>query len=155
MAGRCDLMFDNITSDGLGHLILQEDVGNTAHNGTVWQYDIATDSLKLLLQHDAARFGNIGVPPVAPFSIDEESSGVIPAFDTIGAGWFLLDVQAHYSLGGALVEGGQLLAFYNPDSDSTPQPVVPEAPYPAIFAVSALALIGGAVIVRKRTTILR
>jgi hypothetical protein len=50
-------------------------------------------------------------------TIDEESSGIIDAEDLLGPGWFLFDVQAHYSIAGALVQGGQLLALYNPDSD--------------------------------------
>jgi hypothetical protein len=45
---------------------------------------------------------------------DEESSGIIDASDILGEGWFLLDVQAHYSLAGELVEGGQLLALHYP-----------------------------------------
>jgi Bacterial protein of unknown function (DUF839) len=143
-------MFDNLTHDGLGHLILQEDPGNQGHLAKVWQYDIATDTLTLLLKHDPARFGEVGVPATAPFSQDEESSGVIPAFDILGPGWFLLDVQAHYNAGTTLVEGGQLLAFYNPDSDNSPEPVVPEAPYAVILAVSALAVLGGAAAFRKR-----
>lgn len=147
-------MLDNMTSDGLGHLILQEDPGNAAHNAKVWQYDIATDTLKLLLKSDVARFGDTpAVPATSPFNLDEETSGVIPAFDTLGQGWFLLNVQAHYAITGELVEGGQMLAFYNPDSDNTPSPVVPEVPFAPILAVSALALLGGAVIVRRRTTL--
>jgi len=109
-------MFDNMTMDLYGHILIQEDVGNQQHLGKIWQYDIATDTLKLIAQHDPARFGNIGVPAVAPFNQDEESSGIIDAQDILGAGWFLLDVQAHYSIPGELVEGGQLLAFFNPDT---------------------------------------
>ncbi|QSV55496.1 MAG: hypothetical protein HEP80_18095 [Dolichospermum sp. UKL201] len=41
-------MFDNMTVDKYGHILLQEDVGGAAHNGKIWQYDIATDTLKLL-----------------------------------------------------------------------------------------------------------
>ena len=50
----------------------------------------------------------------APGSTNEESSGIIEAFDLLGAGWYLLDVQAHYALPGdpEIVEGGQLLAMY-------------------------------------------
>jgi Ca2+-binding RTX toxin-like protein len=116
-------MFDNITFDKYGHIILLEDVGNAAHNGKVWQYDIATDSLKLIAKHDPARFGDIIVgnpstivPATAPFTQDEETSGVIDVQDTFSAGWFLLDDQAHYPNTTELVEGGQLMALYNPDT---------------------------------------
>lgn len=113
-------MMDNLTADGRGHVILQEDVGGQAHNGKIWQYDLATDSLKLLLRHDPARFGDLNRPPSAPYTNDEESSGIFPAFDILGPGWFLLDVQAHYPTDAETVEGGQLLAIYNPDSAGTP-----------------------------------
>ncbi|BAY63876.1 CHU large protein [Calothrix brevissima NIES-22] len=109
-------MFDNMTIDKYGHILLQEDTGNAAHNAKVWQYDIATDTLKLLAKHDPARFGDIGVAATAPFNVDEESSGIIDAQDILGPGWFLLDTQAHYAITGELVEGGQLQALFNPDT---------------------------------------
>ncbi|MEH1865488.1 MAG: esterase-like activity of phytase family protein [Nostoc sp.] len=109
-------MFDNMTVDKYGHILLQEDVGNAAHNGKIWQYDIATDTLKLLAKHDPARFGDIGVAATTPFTQDEESSGIIDAQDILGPGWFLLDTQAHYAITGELVEGGQLQALFNPDT---------------------------------------
>jgi len=111
-------MFDNISIDKYGHITLLEDVGNAAHNGKIWQYDIATDSLKLLAQHDPARFGDVGVAATLPFSQDEETSGVIDMQSILGAGWSLLVDQAHYSTGisADLVEGGQLLAMFNSDT---------------------------------------
>ncbi|MBG1265597.1 esterase-like activity of phytase family protein [Nostoc sp. WHI] len=109
-------MFDNLTIDRYGHILLQEDVGNNAHNGKIWQYDIATDTLKVLAKHDPARFGDIGVAATLPFSQDEESSGIIDAQDILGPGWFLLDTQAHYNIPGELVQGGQLQALFNPDT---------------------------------------
>jgi RTX calcium-binding nonapeptide repeat (4 copies)/Calx-beta domain len=109
-------MFDNVTVDKYGHVLLQEDVGSSAHNSKIWQYDIATDTLKLLAKHDPARFGDIGVAATAPFNINEESSGIIDAQDVLGPGWFLLDTQAHYNISGELVEGGQLQALFNPDT---------------------------------------
>ncbi len=110
-------MFDNMTIDKYGHILLQEDVGNTTHNGKIWQYDIATDTLKLLAKHDPSRFGDIGVAATAPFTVDEESSGIIDAQDILGQGWFLLDTQAHYTNADTtLVEGGQLQALFNPDT---------------------------------------
>ncbi|MEE3715131.1 esterase-like activity of phytase family protein [Tumidithrix elongata RA019] len=109
-------MFDNMAVDKYGHILLLEDVGNAAHNGKVWQYDIATDSLKMLAKHDPARFGDIGVSPTAPFTQDEEASGIIDAQDILGPGWFFVDTQAHYTITGELVEGGQLQALFNPDT---------------------------------------
>ena len=114
VGGRKVNMLDNIAIDRTGRILIQEDTGGAAHNAKIWEYDIATDSLTLLAQHDPARFGDIGVPATAPFTTDEESSGIVDASDVLGPGWFLLSDMAHYPLGGDLVEGGQLLALYAP-----------------------------------------
>jgi phosphodiesterase/alkaline phosphatase D-like protein len=115
-------MLDNMGIDRYGHIILNEDVGGAAHNGKIWQYDIASDRLTQLAKFDPARFGDVAAgvvaPATAPFTNDEESSGTIDMQEILGAGWFLLDAQAHYPIAAttdpALVEGGQLLALYNP-----------------------------------------
>ncbi len=107
-------MFDNMTVNHDGQILIQEDVGGQQHLGKVWLYDIDTDTLTEIAKHDPARFGNIGVPAVAPFNQDEESSGIIDASNVLGKGWYLLDVQAHYGITGELVEGGQLVAMYVP-----------------------------------------
>ncbi len=109
-------MLDNMAIDNFGHILLLEDVGNAAHNGKVWQYTIATDNLKMIAQHDSSRFGDIGRPATAPFNVDEETSGIIDVSDILGAGMFLTSDQAHYLLPNPYVEGGQLLALFNPDS---------------------------------------
>ncbi len=106
-------MLDNMTIDNYGHIILQEDVGNNAHIGKVWQYTIATDSLKLLGQHDTLRFIT-GAPNY--LTQDEEASGVIDAQSILGPGYFLMVDQAHYSIPGDAYEGGQLLTMFNPDT---------------------------------------
>jgi Alkaline phosphatase PhoX len=107
-------MFDNMTINRRGHVLLQEDVGAQEHPGKIWQYDIATGVLTEVARHDPERFGDIGVPATSPFNQDEESSGIIDVSSILGEGWYLLDVQAHYPLGGELVEGGQLLALHIP-----------------------------------------
>ncbi len=106
-------MMDNITLDKFGHVYALEDVGSQDHLGRVLRYDIATDSLSFIAQHDAAKFS----PGGAEFlTRDEEASGVIDASDILGQGWFLLDVQAHYATDAETVEGGQLLAMFDPES---------------------------------------
>jgi hypothetical protein len=107
-------MFDNIAIDHWGHVLLLEDVGNNAHNGKVWQYTIATDQLVQIAHHDVARFGDIGIAATAPYNQDEETSGIIDMQEILGAGYFLLDDQAHYSIPGDAVEGGQLILLFNP-----------------------------------------
>jgi len=117
-------MFDNISIDKSGRITLLEDVGNAEHNGKIWQYDTATGALKLLAQHDPARFGDVGIPATAPFTVDEETSGVIDMQSILGPGWSLLVDQAHYTSGipADLVEGGQLLALFNKDVYNAYQP---------------------------------
>jgi uncharacterized repeat protein (TIGR03803 family) len=106
-------MLDNMTIDNSGHILLVEDVGNNAHLGKVWQYTMATDELKQVGVHDPTRFLNGGVNFLTQ---DEEASGILDVQNILGPGMFLTDVQAHNSLPGEFVEGGQLLAYYNPDS---------------------------------------
>ena len=108
-------MFDNITVNAQGKVILLEDVGNNAHLGKVWQYDPSTDALSQLAQHDPALFNpNLNGPGVHGPSFltqDEEASGVIDVSHILGSAGenvYLVDTQAHYSIPGALVEGGQL-----------------------------------------------
>lgn len=110
-------MFDNITIDSNGHVLIQEDPGNQPYLARIWQYTIASDALTVIAQLDPARFQPGTASPL--LTQDEESSGIVDASASIGPGWFLLDVQAHYPNGLLLVEGGQLLALYNPDSDWT------------------------------------
>jgi hypothetical protein len=105
-------MFDNMTVNKNGTVFLQEDVGNQAHNGKIFSYNIDRNLLQVVAKHDPARFGDIGLAATAPYNQDEESSGILPMEDILGDGWYLLDVQAHYSIAGELVEGGQLVAMH-------------------------------------------
>lgn len=105
------LMLDNLAIDARGHIMLVEDVGNNAHVGQVFRYNIASDTLTTVAQHDLNRF----VSGASAFlTQDEEASGIIDATAVLGAGWWLVDVQAHYAQPGELVEGGQYLAIYDP-----------------------------------------
>jgi len=104
-------MFDNITITPRGSIFLQEDPGNQAHLAKVWRYSIASGAFEMVAQHDPARF----LPGASGFlTQDEESSGIIQVYDILGEGWLLCDVQAHYSIAGELVEGGQILAIHFP-----------------------------------------
>jgi hypothetical protein len=102
-------MFDNITVDR-GKVLLVEDVGNQPYLGGAWVYDIAIGNLTRVAAHDPSRF-----MPGAPgfLTQDEEMSGIIPA-PFLGAGKYLVDVQAHYNITGELVQGGQLLELKVP-----------------------------------------
>jgi hypothetical protein len=53
--------------------------------------------------------------PVSGFGQDEESCGIIDVTSMLGGGEklaFLFNTQAHYTMDGELVEGGQLMAMY-------------------------------------------
>jgi hypothetical protein len=102
-------MFDNITVDR-GKVLLVEDVGNQPYLGGAWVYDISSGDLTRVARHDPNRFA-----PGAPgfLTQDEEMSGIIPA-PFLGAGKYLVDVQAHYNITGELVQGGQLLELKVP-----------------------------------------
>ena len=72
-----------------------------------------------VLQSDPQRFA---APPLAPFNVDEESSGIIEVTDIVktatwfeaGRRYFLADLQAHYAIPGEFVEGGQLYLIASP-----------------------------------------
>ncbi|QOV87691.1 alkaline phosphatase PhoX [Humisphaera borealis] len=119
-------MMDNIGVDKDGNVIIVEDVGGNAHNGKIARYNPTTGNVEILAKHDTARFGDIGTGATAPFSNDEEFSGVIDVTDIMSDSllrnglsderWYLFDDQAHYGAGTtAQVEGGQLLIMAVPE----------------------------------------
>jgi hypothetical protein len=105
--------FDNITVDGKGFVLVQEDPGNSAYIAKTWKIDPAAASAVQLAESDRSRFLS-GVPGF--LTQDEESSGIIDVTHIVaGAKWaepfrryYLADMQAHYANGPELVEGGQL-----------------------------------------------
>ncbi|MEI6713163.1 MAG: esterase-like activity of phytase family protein [Verrucomicrobiota bacterium] len=129
-------MWDNLTVNGDGKLLLQEDPGNSAHNAKVWMYDPVTKALTVLLQHDPARFGSATLAHTAPFNVDEESSGIIEVTD-LGVGapkaserTYLLAQQAHTTdftgISGSateLVERGQIVLMRQSTNVATAQTV--------------------------------
>lgn len=114
-------MMDNmcVTNDGR-FVLIQEDAGPNNRLGRLWLYDIASDLVTEVGISDAARFST-GAPGF--LTNDEETSGIIDASDILGQGWFLLNMQAHYAIGTStqeLVEGGQVMALYIPQTVPTP-----------------------------------
>jgi Bacterial protein of unknown function (DUF839) len=81
-------MLDNMTVDGDGNLIIQEDPGNQAHLARIWKYFPRNDALVEIAKHDPARFGDRNgqrtTPATPPFNADEESSGVIEITQVLG-----------------------------------------------------------------------
>jgi hypothetical protein len=106
-------MMDNLTVDANGRrLIIQEDPGNQAHIAAIWSYEVASDTLTKVAQHDPNRFV---VGGSAFITQDEESSGIIDMSAILGRGWYLGDTQAHRSNPDPeLVEYGQMWALNVP-----------------------------------------
>jgi hypothetical protein len=138
-------MADNMTAvtgrDGVTRLLIQEDVGGNARLGRMWLYDTALDSLLEVGISDIRLYGSTswaetGSMVTNPLTIDEEVSGIIPA-PWLGDGWFLQNMQAHYNIAGELVQGGQVMAVYIPQTIPTP-------------AGAALLGLGGLVAIRRR-----
>jgi len=104
-------MFDNMTIDRRGRIVLQEDVGGNDRLGRIYVYGIDSGKLELVAQHNPKFFkpGESGF-----ITNDEESSGVIDASRILGDGWFLITVQNHAPspLDPELAEGGQFVALY-------------------------------------------
>ena len=112
---------DNITIDGNGNLLIQEDPGNNVALARIVAYRISDGARGVLAQFDEAGFGWRGAklpngnPVLEPDQItfDEESSGIIDAHDVVGPRWFLFDAQVHRaSPDPELVQDGQMLALH-------------------------------------------
>ena len=88
-------MFDNMTVNRGGRAVIVEDVGGQAYLGGVWVYDIATGGF------DEGRPARPGPLHDRRCGIPHQGRGVVrassppPSWD---AGWYLLDVQAHYAI---------------------------------------------------------
>jgi hypothetical protein len=104
------VMMDNICIlPNDGGILIQEDPGNAERLAKIWHYDTLTGQLTMLAEADAKVFGNGGS---AFQTRDEESSGIIDASEILGPGWVLFAVQSHLTIGGELVERGQLIAMH-------------------------------------------
>jgi hypothetical protein len=102
--------FDNITVAANGDVLIQEDPGNASYIAKTWSYRPSTGVATQILESDRTRFLTAGTPGF--LTQDEESSGIIDVTDVLGKNdgqrYFLGVMQAHYSITGELVEGGQL-----------------------------------------------
>jgi hypothetical protein len=115
--------FDNITVDGDGNVIVQEDPGNTPYIAKTWKIDPVARTAVQILESDRARF-SFDAPN--GLTDDEENSGVIEVTDIVknanwyeaGRRYYLGNMQAHYSIPGELVEGGQLYLVASPRTNA-------------------------------------
>ncbi len=117
--------FDNITVDGDGNVIVQEDPGNSSYIAKTWKVDPATGAAVQIFESDRARF----LPGAAGFlTQDEENSGVIEVTDMVrnanwyedGRRYYLGNMQAHYDIPGELVQGGQVYLMASPKMSAAP-----------------------------------
>ena len=113
-------MLDNMTVDRYGRVLINEDPGNNPLQSRIWSYDIDSDSLTQLTAQKQSH-GPEANPAYPGYTTnDEETSGIIPADDVLGKGWYLVDSQIHESVfpnatdRQKLVEKGQLSALYYP-----------------------------------------
>ena len=112
-------MMDNIGINSNGQIFIQEDPGNQSYLSKMYRYDIATDILTTVAEHDPARFVTGGASFLTQ---DEESSGIIDVSSILGANTYLFVDQAHYSIPGELAEGGQVLVMkVNPSTVGLPK----------------------------------
>jgi len=110
-------MIDNITMDGTGTLLLQEDPGNNIHNAKIWKFHPQTKKLEILAQFDENLFGDYRTAHTDRITKNEESSGIIDITDILnradGRRYFLIAVQKHTADTSIdapqIVSGGQLV----------------------------------------------
>ena len=100
-------MLDNMAPASNGkQLILNEDPGNNAYLASVYSYNLRSDQLTKVAEHDPNRFTEGGTQFL---TIDEESSGTIDVSRFFGRGTYLITTQVHQVLSDPeLVENGQL-----------------------------------------------
>lgn len=109
------VMMDNLTVDPWGRILIQEDPGNNRRLARIWLYDIDRDEIKEIAEANPRFFKKDQNNPQDFITENEESTGIVQAFDTLGKGWYLLNVQVHASYpDSGIVEQGQFLAMYVP-----------------------------------------
>lgn len=110
-------MFDNITVNANGDVLLQEDPGNQNYLARLWQFDSSSSQLIEVAKHNPALFDpNYAGSDKNFLTRDEESSGIIDLAHILGNGYYLVNIQAHYNFPATgateeLVQGGQLLVM--------------------------------------------
>jgi hypothetical protein len=111
--GQTARSFDNMTMDGSGRAVVQEDPGNSGYIAKTWRINPFNGEAEQILESDRSRFV-AGQPGF--LTQDEESSGIIEITDLVrhakwfqrGHRYYLADMQAHRSLPAPSVEDGQL-----------------------------------------------
>ncbi|MES2679360.1 MAG: choice-of-anchor D domain-containing protein [Bacteroidota bacterium] len=109
-------MLDNVGFDNSGHLMLQEDPGGQTYLARIWEYNVNTDVLVPIAEHDPSRF----ITSATNFMTqDEESAGIVDVQSILGPGKFLFVDQAHFGIPVPVVEGGQILMLHSANTASS------------------------------------
>lgn len=119
--GQVARSFDNMTVDGDGNILIQEDPGGSDYIAKTWKFNPTTGEAVQIFESDRDRF-----LPGAPnfLTRDEENSGVIEVTDIVasanwyepGRRYYLTNTQAHYNIvdDPELVQGGQVQMIVSP-----------------------------------------
>jgi hypothetical protein len=117
--GQTARSYDNLTVDGDGFVLVQEDPGGSSYIAKTWRINGSTGAAVQILESDRPRF-----TPGSPFFVtqDEESSGIIEVTHILqhanwyeeGRRYFLADMQVHNTLPAPLLQGGQLYLVISP-----------------------------------------
>ena len=86
---------DNMTMDGYGNILIQEDPGLNDHLARILAYRVSDGAIGVVARFDEALFGTGATADPARLTTDEESSGIIDAESLLGVGTFLFDAQVH------------------------------------------------------------
>jgi hypothetical protein len=114
--------FDNMVVDGEGNILIQEDPGGSDYIAKTWKFNPVTGVAVQIFENDRDRF----LPDAPNFlTRDEENSGVIDVTGIVananwyeaGRRYYLANTQAHYSIPGELVQGGQVQMIVSPKGD--------------------------------------
>lgn len=120
--GRAARSFDNMVVDGVGNILIQEDPGSASYVAKTWKINPDTREAVQIFENDRSRFVAGGANYLTE---DEENSGVIDVTDIVananwyeaGRRYYLTNTQAHYSIPGEQVQGGQLQLIASPKVD--------------------------------------
>jgi hypothetical protein len=119
-------MRDNITVDAHDRGLINDDPGNDPIASRIRSYEIKSGMLRELAVQKQAHGPQTNPAYTTYATGNEEISGIIPADDILGEGWYLFDSQIHEVPAGQfpnpldkqkLVEKGQLMALYYPAGD--------------------------------------
>ena len=129
------VMFDNLTVAKDGSILLQEDPGGNDRLAKIWRYDLTSDKLVELAQHDPNLFTGAN-----KITNDEESSGIVditpflattPGYDTNRFSYFVVADQIHKAVTDPAeqVEMGQLSIMATASVKVLPSQAFPTSSY--------------------------